>query len=209
MRLVKPTVWTTRRKWLGNLIPALFYLPPLAYGIFWMTQKDEILGVGLVYVAVSPVLAWIALNFFGLFENSRMRRELTRELRARESGLPDDALFVGFATPKYHGVLDAHEDVGFLIFGDSELEFRGERRSVQVPRREIALVRFRPNVHTLVGLGRWISVEGVSKGQPFRLLVEPRVRATMLGNLRQGKALKSRIEVWIKGTGPGPKSGAA
>jgi len=156
MRLVKPTVWTARRKWLGNAIPALVYVPPLAFGILWMLQHQEILGLGLWLVAMAPILAWVALNFFGLFDNARMRRELLRELGSREQAIPDDALFVGFASPKYHGMLDAHEDVGFLLFLPQAIEFRGERRVVTVPRADIARVRFRPNIHTLVGLGRWV-----------------------------------------------------
>jgi hypothetical protein len=206
--LVKPTVWTTRRKWLGNVIPALFYLPPLAYGVYWMIQQDEILGAGLWWVAASPVLAWMALNFFGFWENRKMQRELARELAAKDAKPPDDAVFVGFASPKFHGVLDAHEDIGFLVLRPEEIEFRGEHRSVKVPRGDVKTVRYRPNVHTLVGLGRWVSVEGISKGQPFRLLVEPRVKSTMIGNLMHGKRLRAQIEGWLKRTSPGAEPGA-
>ena len=63
---------------------------------------------------------------------------------------------------------------------------------------QIKGVRFRPNVHTMVGLGRWVSVEATAAGKPIRLLVEPREKRTMLGNKRYGKALRTRLEAWLK-----------
>jgi hypothetical protein len=60
-------------------------------------------------------------------------------------------------------------------------------------------VRYRPNVHTLLGLGRWISIEGEVHGRPIRLRVESRVRDTMLGNLALGPWLRDSIERWRLG----------
>jgi hypothetical protein len=183
-------------------------VPPLAYGLYWMVKHQEILGVGLWFVAAAPVLAWIALNFLGLFENGRMRRELVRELGAREEPVPADAVFVGFASPRFHGLLDAHEDVGFLVLKPDAVEFRSETRTVRLLRRDVVRVRFRFNVHTLVGLGRWVSIEGLAEKRPFRLLVEPREKSALLANLLSSRALRERVEAWQKETGPGPKPGA-
>jgi hypothetical protein len=57
-------------------------------------------------------------------------------------------------------------------------------------------VRFRANVHTVIGLGRWISIEGFADGKPIRLLIEPRERPQLLGNLRYSKRLAQRIRRW-------------
>ncbi len=208
--LVKPnpSVWTAKRKWMGNIIPALFWLPAAAAGLTWMIVNSQILGLGLWLLVLSTVLGWIALNQFGFYQNGRMRRQLEKILRAGQGDLTQDRNFVGYASPKYAGMLDAHEDVGFLCFLPDRLRFVSETRMVEMSREQVKSVRFRANVHTMVGLGRWISVEGETDGKPIRLLIEPRDRGTMLGNLRMGKKLQSKIRRWLKETGPGPKSEA-
>jgi hypothetical protein len=50
----------------------------------------------------------------------------------------------------------------------------------------------------LLGLGRWISLEGVADGKPIRLLIEPRERPTLLGNLLFSKALAGRLRRWMQ-----------
>lgn len=195
-----PTVWTTRRKVLGNVVPALVWLPVMGAGIAVMVVRAQILGLGLDLVAAATVLGWFALNQFGSYYNGQMRRQLERILKAQGEDLSGDPNFVGFATPRYSSLLDAHEDVGFLRLMPDRLRFVSETRTVEVMRSDVAGARFRPNVHTMVGLGRWVSVEGVSGGKPIRLLVEPRDRITMLGNLRQGKRLLARIRKWLKET---------
>jgi hypothetical protein len=120
-----------------------------------------------------------------------MRRLLEARIKEKEH-----RWFVGFASPKFTGVLDAHEDVGFLIFRKDALVFAGDSRRVEMPKEAVVRVVFRPNVHTIVGLGRWVCVEGVVKGQPVRMFVEPRERPTMLGNLRLSSKLRAEIEAW-------------
>ena len=155
-------------------------------------------------------MGWLSLSLFGLWGNATMRRLL--DARIKDQG---ERWFVGFASPKYTGLLDAHEDVGFLIFGKDVLTFAGDSRRVEILRDDVVRVRFRPNVHSVVGLGRWVSVEGVVKGSPIRMFVESRERPTMLGNLRLSRKLRKRIESWVAderigGTGaslpPSPRS---
>ena len=190
-RPVTTGVWTTGRKWAGNLVPLLFWLPFLAGGL-WIVARDRTVTPFAVSIMLAgTAVGWIALSLFGLWGNASMRRLL--DARTKEKG---ERWFVGFATPKYAGLLDAHEDVGFLIFGKDALLFAGDSRRVEIRRDEIVRVRFRPNVHTMVGLGRWVSIEGVSKGQPVRMMVESRERPTMLGNLRLSGKLRREIEGW-------------
>ena len=111
--------------------------------------------------------------------------------------LPKDAVFVGFCSPKYSGMLDAHEDVGFLCFYREGLTFIGESRIVELDRSAIKSVGFRPNAHSIIGLGRWISIEGTKNGTPLRMMVEPRERPTLLGNLLRSNGLLKRIRAWV------------
>jgi len=195
---VAPTVWTSRRKVMGNLVPALFWLPPMIAGIAVMAVTAQILGLGLWLIVAATVLGWLSLNQFGGYMNGRMRRELERLLRSRGEDLSGERNFVGFATPRYASLLDAHEDVGFLKLLPDRIRFVSETRVVEVPRAEVRGVRYRMNVHSLVGLGRWVSIEGESGGKPIRLLLEPRDRGTMIGNLRTGTKLKAKLKRWMK-----------
>ncbi len=197
----KRKVWTTRRKLIGNVLPALFFLPFVAYGIYWMLDRDDILGPGLWWVVAGVVAGWVALNFFALFGNSFMRRELKRELTAKRIDFSDPHFFVGFASPKFTNILDPHEDIGFLFLRNGVAEFVGEDNQVKVPKGEIKRVFFRPNVHSWVGLGRWICIEGVRKEARYRMHVESRERNFLMLNLSGGKKVKDQIAGWLKEPG--------
>ncbi len=196
MRLVAATVWTLRRRWLGNLIPALFWLPPALIGVYQILVKGQLMGSGVWYLVASTVLGWLSVNFFGFFENTKMRKHLERILETEGRDLGGEHFFVGFATPKYSSMVDAHEDVGFLRILPDRLAFLSETRNVELYKSDIVAIRFRPNVHTVVGLGRWVSVEGKVGEQPIRLLVEPRERPTLLGNLRYSTELRAKLVKW-------------
>src|ERR1017187_5391831 len=159
MRLVAATVWTARRKWLGNLIPALFWFPPAVVGVYLLATKGPSSSLSLWLLVSSTVLGWLAVNFFGFFENKRMRRELEGILKREDRDLTGEHVFVGFASPKYSSMLDAHEDVGFLRILSDRLVFVSEIRTVEIPKSDVTGVGFRANVHTILGLGRWVSVD--------------------------------------------------
>jgi len=196
MPLVASRVWNNRRKWIGNLLPALFFIPPTALGVKWMLDNSSIFGKGMWLVVLGTVLGWIGLNLFGLFANAFMRRELTRELKAKGVDFDAPHFFVGFTTPRFFNVLDAHEDIGFLFMRKEILEFAGESHSLKIPRADIKRIRFRPNVHSWVGLGRWICVEGVQKNTNFRLSIEPREKNFLLLNLIDSANVRKQIEKW-------------
>lgn len=207
MRFVGPKltkVWTPRRKWLGNLVPALFWLTPTAIGVAWVMRTNQVFGPGLWLVLAGLVLGWLGLNYFGLFENGRLRRDSIRNLSLRRPPPPGPVVFVGCASQKHRSLLDAHEDVGFLSMGPDELEFIGDSIRMRLLREQVMEVRFRVNVHTLVGLGRWVSVEGMIAGKHVRMLLEPRERDTMLGNFMLTGWLKKTLEDWREGALPPP-----
>lgn len=196
MPLVRRKVWNNGRKWVGNLLPALFFIPFAGLGIKWMLDKNSIFGPGLWLVVVGTVMGWIGLNLFGLYGNAFMRRELQRDLKARGCDFDVPHFFVGFTTPRFFNVLDAHEDIGFVFLHSEVLEFVGEAHTVKVPRHEITNIYFRPNIHTWVGLGRWISVEGARKDKKFRLSIEPREKNFLLLNLLSSKEIRGRLLSW-------------
>ena len=197
MPLVKPTVWTIQRRVLGNVVPALFWVPLASFGLLWMAYRAELTGLGLWFLFAASMVGWFSLNQFGLFQNSKMRRHLERLLKAKGEDFGGRVWFVGFASPRYSSLLDAHEDVGFLRLLPDRLRFRSETRVVELMRDQIVTVRFRMNVHSLVGLGRWVSVEAIADGQPIRLLLEVRDRATMLANLKRSRSFLDALKQWM------------
>lgn len=166
-----------------------------------MVENDAILGKGLWLVCGGVALGWIGLNLFGLPGNAFMRRELKRELMAKGVDFTDPHYFVGFASPRFFNMLDAHEDIGFLFLHPESLEFVGEANRVKVPKSEVRQAKFRPNVHTWVALGRWISIDCIRSNKRYRLNVEPRERNFLLMNLFAGGAMRRQIQVWL---GPRP-----
>ena len=198
MPLVETKVWTEHRKMMGNLLPALVWLPFSGAGLVMMAVSGEMLGPGLWLLVSGSIMGWLALDSLGLYQNEQMRESLTKMLDAREESPADGGVFVGFSTPRYHGLLDAHEDVGFLRILPDKLVFVSETRHVELAKADIRSVRFRPNVHTILLLGRWVSLEGEHDGNALRMLVEPRERATMLGNFRYARTLHTRLSVWLR-----------
>lgn len=194
--------WSKRHKVLGNLLPSLVCLPFLVLGLVYFRPEDPLKGPALWLFVAFPIVGWVALNFLGLHQNAFLKRELTRRLGfAGNPGGPDRA-FVGIARPKYRSLLDPHEDLGFLILHDDRLEFLGETVRVELPKSAIVKIRFRGNPHSMVLLGRWISVEGLVGGTPVRLLIEPREKPTLLGNLFAGEALRQRLVAWLSADAP-------
>lgn len=192
---------------MGNLIPAAICVPLAAYGVLLAVRTQQFTGIGLWYVVGSVVLMWLLVNFVGAFENPRLKREMRRRIQAKEIKLDESAIFVGFARPAYAGLLDPHEDIGFLSLNSRSASFYGETIELEVSIDEIERVRYRFNPHALAGLGKWVSIEGKSGNTPFRMLIEPREKKTLLGNLFYSKSVKKQIEAWLKAERPEPKPG--
>lgn len=190
-------VWTGFRRWMSNLAPLLVVapLPPAALWLHGQGRATEALYVW----GASPIVFWLSINFLGLFQNEKMKRVLRPPLRAAYPKKVKEATFAGFARPKYRGPLHPHEEVGWLLLHPDRIEFFGESQKHSLRRGEIAGAKFLWNVHSLLGLGRWICIEGRLKGKRVRMLVEPRERRTLLGNRLLAKRLLKEIREWAKG----------
>lgn len=188
-------VWTVWRKLVGNLLPLIVAAPFLVLGIIEFPHVG-MTGKALWYFLGFIICAWIATNFLGNSGGAGLKAEIGKRLHHLRPFDHAQKTFVGFARPGFQGLLDPHEDVGYLIFHQDHLEFFGGKTNVELKATDITGVKFRANPHTWVGLGRWISIEGVSQNLPVRLLIEPREKATLIGNLLYGKKLKASIEEW-------------
>lgn len=194
-----PTVWTARRKWLGNLIPGAFWFVPTLAGVIWCVATDRYVGPGLWLVVAGLGIGWFALSRFGLYDNMKMREEFLAACKARGIQPKGEVFFVGYASPRHSSMLDAHEDVGLLIVDPGILSYVGELEDLQIRRDSVIQVRFRPNVHSLVGLGRWIAVDYLDGEERKRLLVEPRDKRSLLANRRHGKYVIAKLRAWKNG----------
>lgn len=174
---------------MGNVVPTLVFAPGFVAGLVLILKSGDPLGPGLWLLIGSFALGWIAVNAFGLSGNQAMRTELAARLGLTASG----GEFVGFARPTYRSRIDPHEDVGFLVLGEEGLRFTGDTLTVDLSWTAVERVRLRPNIHTLLGLGGWISIEGNLEGTPVRMLVEPRNHNTLWANARERREFAKRI----------------
>lgn len=185
-----PGIWTFSRRLAGNLLPLLISVPFFLWAMIELARN----GVSWkVWVGAGgfSVLGWLSTNFLGLSGNGWMKRQMETRFRSLREGEDFPRFFVGFARPDYKGALDPHEDVGFLVLRPDALEFWGSELKFEMPWRYVKEVRTRANIHTLLGLGGWVSIEGEVGGKAVRMLVEPRERGTHWGNKRfRGRLLE-------------------
>jgi hypothetical protein len=184
---------------MGNLIPLLCMLPFAIGGTILMVTAQEVTTVGVLLCFVALVVGWFAVNQFGFFGNAYLKQEIQRRVLAKAGKDASKGIFVGFARPAYMGLLDAHEDLGYLFLGGETLEYVGELHQVSLAKADIIGVRYRANIHSALGLGRWVSIDARHKGKPVRVLVEPREASSLLENRKRGAELRARIEKWYRG----------
>jgi len=183
---------------MGNLLPLLIWAPLVIGGLVIILRARQIVSLGVEMVAAGQVLGLVALNYLGLFENRSMKKAMMREFGILEPKSRGYSMFVGYASPSFSGFLDPHEDVGVLYLGGENVEFIGETRTLKASRKDVSSILLRPNVHSIVGLGGWVSIQGVAEGKAFEWRFEPRERDTLLGNRRLRKALRNHLLNWKK-----------
>ncbi len=181
---------------MSNLAPLLL-VAPLPAAAIWLHEQGHT-AVALYVLGASPVLFWFSINLFGLFQNEKMKSAMRPPLRAAYPKQVQTATFSGFARPMYRGLVHPHEDVGWLLLHPDRIEFFGESQKHSLRKEDIVGARFQWNVHSLLGLGRWICIEARMGGKRVRMLVEPRQRRTLLGNRTLGKHLLKQIREWAK-----------
>lgn len=177
------------------MVPALLSVP-----VFVLAVTLYVLGyheLAIVCFIVFPFIGWLSVNRYGLFQNECMQDELLKRFKQENITLPSDAVFVGFAGPNHVSLLDAHEDVGFICITESGIEFYGDTQRHQLNKNEIMGVRLRANVHTLLGLGRWISIEGKKDDVLVRMMIEPRAKRTLWRNRQLGNQMIQQLRAWL------------
>lgn len=180
---------------MGNVLPLVIASPFLVKALLAFAEFGPSVAA-IVWAAVFPVAAWIAVGLFGLVGNGAMRHEIGRRLHQERPFEQTEKVFVGIASPTFRSALDPHEDVGYLLIYPDRAEFFGGGRRFIIYRRDVVKVRVVPNTHTVLGLGRWIAIEAVVSGLPARLLIEPREKKTLFGNLVYSKKLLLRLKGW-------------
>lgn len=190
-------VLTAQHKLMGNLVPLAVLLSVAFLGAV-LVGRSRSDALGWFLLLSSPVLTWMTTNFVGLWDNRRLRAQVEFRLKTLRPRNTDRKYFVGFARPSYRSVLDPHEDVGFLIFHEDRLEFFGGELHFTLFREDYGDVRFRPNPHTWLGLGGWVSIEGKVDGLPVRMYVEPRENFSLIGNRRWAKFLMMEVKKWSR-----------
>jgi hypothetical protein len=182
---------------MSNLVPALVSVPVFVLAItFYIVGYHEL---AMICFIVFPLVGWLSINWFGLFQNHCMKNELRSRLKHERITLPESTIFVGFAGPNHTSLLDAHEDVGFICITDKGVDFYGDTQRHGLDRNEIIGINLRANAHTLLGMGRWISIEGKRNGVPIRMMIEPREKKTLWQNRQLGTYLIKQLRKWLKG----------
>ncbi|MDQ2985690.1 MAG: hypothetical protein M3R13_03075 [Armatimonadota bacterium] len=193
MTKTKQRTWSTYRKLMSNLVPALVFVPVFATGIM-LFQKD-LREASVVCFAASVVIGMFSVNLLGLFQNRRMQAELKPLIHGR----PEPHWFVGIGKAGALGALDPHDDLGFLLLTKDALEYVGESARYRIPYVDILSVSYKMNAHSLLGLGRWIAIEGRHDGKPFRMLLEPRNFPTILRNKKEATRIVSELRKLLQG----------
>ena len=179
-------VWTAYRAWMSNLIPLLLVapLPPIAY---WLDNAFSF-WYALPVWALFPFALWLSINFFGLFQNEKMKRELSHK---KPSGLY--SVFCGFRRPSASVYLHPHEDLGWFVIGNDFVEFIGDRLNYKLQKNEVTAIRLVPNINSLLFLGGWVCIEARSEGKRLRMLIEPRENRTMTANRKLRRELAKQL----------------
>jgi len=187
---------TTGKKIVGNLLPLVLSVGLLVGGVSAFLNEGWTLRATVLLIAF-PVVAWVATGLLGLPGNAHMKDEMARRWHIEHPFDTTEKHFVGFARPSYRGLLDAHEDVGFLVLHLDGLEFFGSAASYSIPRSTISDVRLVRNPHSWLGLGGFVAVSGQVGDLAVRMLFEPRSKATLFGNRRLRQPLATAIETWM------------
>lgn len=185
--------WTDYRKVMSNLTPLVAVAPFPA--LAWYLDRLQKPMFALVVWCLCPIILWLGINFFGLFQNRAIRKELSVRISADMMGR---AVFVGFSRPNRTQLIHHHEDVGWLILNPDSIEFIGDAQHHKIEKASVKSVRTKWNINTILGLGRWVCIDGVVESKPVRMLLESREKNSLLANFRFTKQLCIRIAQWQK-----------
>lgn len=190
---------------MGNVLPLVLSVPFLVLAV----QRAAEFGPDPLvwrYAALFLGIGWGMTAFFGYLGNGSLQEGLAVQRHAVAPFEKRPRWFVGLATPGFKSALDPHEDVGFLILHPEKMEIFGERVRLPILRSQIRAIRRRPNIHSWLFLGGWISIEGEREGQPFRILIEPRMSPAVLLNALARRRLLAEWTHWWQHGLPTPEA---
>lgn len=177
-------------------MPLLFWLPPTALGVYAALARNQY-APAVSLLVLGLVAGWLALNWLGLWGNSELKRHYAQAFDQRYPNFEGYKAFVGFAPSGHYSVLDPHKDVGFLGLHSDYLVFVGEDGGMVVQRSEVREVGMAPSIHSVVGLGGWVSLKIHRNGADKTLFFEPRESDTLLVNNRSRKRMFSHLNNWF------------
>lgn len=189
-------VWTRYRQWMGNLIPMGLALVTAFTVAFAAKFVLEDLAYWAAIVTVTLVVTILSVNRFGLFQNEQMKRETLAALAKQSSSIPTQRHFVGIARPGFVGPLDPHQDVGFLWWDEERMYFRSAVNSITVTRMNVSRTALSANIHSLIGLGGWVSVTAKMGSTDQSFFFELRDAQVLFKNNRQRKVIFRELLAW-------------
>jgi hypothetical protein len=170
-------IWNQRRQWLGNLIPLglgiVFFIASYRLGFAW----QSVIGV---------LVAWEGIDRWGFFDNDQIDKELRAKTQA-------EGELIGFVYEQSPTALDAHAEIGLLTIEPGLLTIVTEDTSYSILRSDVIEVKRRPNIHALLLLGGWISLE-LANGSSFRF--ESRKFRAMTWSRSRTRKLFGEIVDW-------------
>ncbi len=193
MAFKRSDLWTLGKRIAGNLAPLILSCPFFFLAMIELARFGANLKV-VVYSLLFFAVGWLGTNFLGLWGNVGMRKQMETRFRSRFPEDSDRRFFVGFARPSYRGLLDPHEDIGFLILRPEGVQFLSDDTDFSIPANVVTSVRRKGNIHSTLGLGGWVCVEAEVNNKIVQMLVEPREKRTLLGNKSLSKVLVKMLK---------------
>lgn len=184
---------------MGNVMPLIVAGPLLAFGLWWMYRAGKVGGAGLYFLGAAVVVGWFMLNWFGLYQNAAMKQQMSWRLGESLKDLPSRRYFVGVASPNFRGMIDPHEDVGYLLIYKDRIDYYGESMRASFRRSEVRGFETRPNIHSAIFMGGWVVIRAERDGKPLELRIEMREKPFLRSNRALNRMLLRRLKSWLEG----------
>lgn len=150
----------------------------------------------LLALPAALLVGLVVFHFTGLWDNAKMREALRERYRAEPLWEDGHRFFVGFASASYEGLLDPHQDVGWLLLTGSRLVFLGDRFQFDFALTDIYRLERGFSAHTLLGSG-WQLLRGAREKREFVLRFESRDADRVFGLCAANRHLERALRAWL------------
>ncbi len=176
-------VWHKKRKWMGNVIPAIPFGALYALGLFFAVFAPKSLQwIAFPSILLALIGGWKGIDLYGFWETQKMRAELEESFRNQGITIEPTDRWVGISWKGGTSALDAHLDVGFLRITPTGVKVFGELDTYEVSWKAITHFGWTPGMHTIMGLGGWCTLKYNTESGSKILKFEVREKPTMLEN---------------------------